>query len=387
MTRFLGYGRQTIEDSDIQAVIDVLKSDFLTQGPAVTAFEKSIADLTSAKYVVAVANGTAALHIACLAAGLKNGDVGVTQPITFCASANAITYCGARADLVDVDPETMTMSVDGLTAYLADHPECKVVIPVSYGGLSSSNAALRKAAGDRIIIEDASHSVGAIGEDGKMVGTGYADMYTFSFHPVKPITTGEGGAVATDDPDLYKALQMLRSHGIEREPGLLQNTEGAGKPWYHEQQVLGFNYRLCDIQAALGTAQMARLPDFIARRREIAKFYDREFAGMNHIRLVQARPDQRDRSGHHLYTIRIDYGAVGKPREQVMKELAERQVGSQVHYIPVHQMPYHAPRFEGRSFPEAEAYYAETLTLPCFPTLTDDEAARVVAAVRDVLGS
>lgn len=387
MTRFLGYGRQTIDDIDIQAVIDVLKSDFLTQGPAVTAFEQAIADLTGAKYVVAVSNGTAALHIACLAAGLKEGDVGVTQPITFCASANAITYCGARADLVDIDPDTMTMSVDGLNAYLAEHPECKVVIPVSYGGLSSSNAGLRKAAGDRVIIEDASHSIGALGEDGNMVGSGYADMYTFSFHPVKPITTGEGGAIATDDEALYKQLLLLRSHGIERDEALLVNKNEAGNPWYHEQQILGFNYRLCDIQAALGTAQMARLPDFIARRREIAKFYDREFAGMNHLRLVQNRTDQRDRSGHHLYTVRIDYEAVGKSRAQVMKELAERQIGSQVHYNPVHRMPYHAARFEGQSFPESEAYYAETLTLPCFPTLNDDEAAQVVAAVRDVLGN
>lgn len=386
--RFIGYGRQTIEQADIEAVVSTLKGDFLTQGPVVPAFEKSLADHVGVKFAVAVSSGTAALHIACLAAGMKPGDVGVTQPITFAASANCFAYCGAQIELSDVDPETMMMSPSLLAETLKRRPEISVIVPVSFGGLSSGGEALRAVAGpDRVIIEDASHTYGGDDANGLKVGaSGWADMTVFSFHPVKPITTGEGGAIVTNNPELHRRLLLLRSHGIERTPERMV-AGSASDPWWHEQQALGYNYRLCDIQAALGLAQNGRIGKFIQRRREIAIGFDKAFAGLPHVRLVQSRPDQRARSGHHLYIIRIDFEALGKTRAEVMAELKAQGIGSQVHYIPVYKHPWHATSFPGgaQMFPASENFYRECLTLPCFPGMTDDDMARVVAAVRGVV--
>lgn len=388
VTRFLGYGRQSIEQEDIDAVVAALKGDFLTQGPLVPAFEKALADSCGARYAVAVSSATAGLHIACLAAGMKPGDVGVTQPITFIASANCFAYCGAEIELADVDPDTLMMSPAALAEVLKRRPKINVVIPVSFGGLSSDGAKLRAVAGPkRTIIEDASHSFGASEANGVRVGGGsWADMTVFSFHPVKPVTTGEGGAVLTNDKSFYEKLLLLRSHGIERGAENLAAGEAAD-PWWYEQQLLGFNYRLTDVQAALGASQVKRIDQFMARRRAIAAQYDVAFANLNHIRLVQSDPSQRARSGHHLYILRVDFKALGLSRREVMAQLKARQVGTQVHYIPVYKQPYHRPRFEDGEtrFPVSEAFYDEALTIPCFPSMTDAEVAYVAATIKDVL--
>lgn len=386
--RPLGYGRQSIEKEDIDAVVAALKSDTLTQGPQVPAFEKALAEACGATHAVAVSSATAGLHIACLAAGMKPGDVGVTQPITFIASANCFAYCGAEIELADVDPDTMMMAPAALSEALKRRPEINVVIPVSFGGLSSDGAKLRAVAGPgRVIIEDASHSFGASEASGVRVGGGsWANMTVFSFHPVKPVTTGEGGAVLTNDRVLYEKLLLLRSHGITRDADRLTAGEGADG-WWYEQQTLGFNYRLTDIQAALGVSQVARIESFMARRRAIAAHYDAAFAGLKHVRLVQSDPAQRARSGHHLYILRIDFKALGVTRSEVMARLKDRKIGTQVHYIPVYKQPYHRPRFpDGETrFPVSEAFYDEALTIPCFPSMTDAEVAYVAETIKSVL--
>ncbi|MBL8589427.1 MAG: DegT/DnrJ/EryC1/StrS family aminotransferase, partial [Methylobacteriaceae bacterium] len=335
-------------------------------------------------HAVVVANGTAALHIAALAAGAAPGVHGVTQPITFVASANGMIYAGATCDLVEIDPDTLMMSPAALAAYLARRPETRLIVPVSFSGLSSDGPALRKAAGDRIIIEDASHAFGAQNADGSNVGGGgWADMTVFSFHPVKPITTGEGGAVVTDDDELARKLRLYRSHGIERDPARLVDRAETASPWYYEQQLLGFNYRLTDLQAALGLAQVAKVDRFMARRREIAHRYDARFAGHPRIRLHQTGKARRDRSGHHLYVVGLDYAALGTTRAQVMSALRAEQIGAQVHYIPVHHQPYHKARLgdcAGR-FPVSDAFYAGALSIPCYPQMTDADVDRVADAI------
>lgn len=384
--KFLGYGRQTIDEVDIAAVVATLRGDYLTQGPAVVVFEQALAEYVGARYAVAVANGTAALHVACLAAGLRSGDCGVTQALTFAASANCMAYCGARPDLVDVDPDTLYMSSDSLREHLEQVPQCKVVIPVAMGGLSTGLARIREIAGERIIIEDACHALGGRIEQGAPVGgSGYADMTVFSFHPVKPITTGEGGAIVTDREDLYRRMLALRSHGIVRAPDLLFDPYHADEPWYYEQQVLGYNYRLCDIQAALGRSQLQRIDTLISRRRDIAQYYDREFSDLEGVRFVQATPDFRQRSGHHLYALRIAFEDLGITRTAMMMALKAEGIGSQVHYIPVHYHPYYRQRFIDRRFAVAESYFQECLTLPCYPGLDDADLQRVVTGVKNVI--
>lgn len=388
--KLLGYGRQSIDESDIEAVVTTLRGDYLTQGPAVAAFEEALARYVGARHAVVVANGTAALHIACLAAGLKPGDIGVTQAITFAASANCIAYCGARPDLVDIDPETLNMSPDALRDYLRRVPECKVVISVAMGGLSDGLGTIREIANERVVIEDACHALGGRGSEGNLVGGSiHADMTVFSFHPVKPITTGEGGAIVTDREDLYRSLLSFRSHGIVRAPEPLVDTSHAAEPWYYEQQTLGYNYRLCDIQAALGRSQLCRIDAFIARRREIALFYDREFRDIEGVRLVQADPDFRQRSGHHLYVLRFDFDRLGLSRMEAMAALKAQGIGTQVHYIPVHYHPYYRERFvdERHRLQVAECYYRECLSLPCYPGLDDGDLKRVVAGVRKIVSS
>jgi perosamine synthetase len=387
MTRFLGYGRQTIEDADIDAVVSTLRGDYLTQGPAVPAFEEAVAAYLDVKYAVAVSSATAGLHIACLAAGLRAGDVGLTQPLTFVASANCIAYCGAEVGLVDSDPDHLMMDPKRLAQSLDQTPHVKVIIPVSFAGLSTGGDAIRAVAGrDRILIEDASHTCGAEDEHGRKVGAGgWADMTVFSFHPVKPFTTGEGGMVVTDDETLFHRLQALRSHGIERAPDRLV-AGNASDPWWYEQQCLGYNYRMCDIQAALGKSQLQRIDSFITRRRAIAMRYDVALEDLKHIKRVHRAPSQRQRSGHHLYLLQIDYGALGVTRADVMARLRAKGVGSQVHYIPIYKQPFYASRFPAAevNFPVTEEFYQTALTIPCFPNLTDDEVGRVIAAVRAI---
>ena len=387
----LGYGRQSIDDDDIAAVAAVLRSSHLTQGPAVERFEAALAERVGARYAVAVSNGTAALHIACLAAGTDRGDRGVTAAITFVASANCLRYCGAEAAVVDIDPASLCMSPQALAADLARSPETKVVIPVDMAGLAGTSAEIRDVAGSRIIIEDACHALGGSYSNGQPVGCGrFADMTVFSFHPVKSITTGEGGAVLTNDAELARRLRLFRSHGIERQWDRLKSPldeMGQPVPWYYEQQVLGYNYRLTDIQAALGITQLAKLDRFIARRREIAHAYDAAFWGMAHVTLPQSAPEQRVRSGLHLYLIRADWLALGTTRSEAMADLAVRGVGSQVHYIPLQRQPYHRHRLNQKANDcvNADRYYSCCLSLPLFPAMTDEDIERVIIAVREVM--
>ncbi|MBF9032832.1 UDP-4-amino-4,6-dideoxy-N-acetyl-beta-L-altrosamine transaminase [Rhodobacterales bacterium HKCCE2091] len=379
------YGRQDIRPEDIEAVTEVLKSDFLTQGPAVPAFEAAICEAVSARHAVAVSSATAALHIACLALDLGPGDWLWTSPITFVASANVGIYCGAKVDFVDIDPETFNMSPDALEAKLRDAEAAgrlpKVIMPVHMAGQPCDMekiGALARRYGIRVI-EDASHGIG--GRDGA-TPTGacaHSDIAVFSFHPVKIITTGEGGAATTNDPALAERMALLRSHGITRDPGRMTRPSEGG--WYYEQLELGFNYRMTDIQAALGRSQMRHLGERIDRRHERAAVYDAAFDGWPLKRPWQ-RPDAR--SAYHLYIVRLDDGF---DRGQVFAALREAGIGVNVHYIPVHLQPFWRQfGFGPGDFPSAEAYYAAAITLPLHATLSEADQSQVISAVGAALG-
>ena len=390
-SNFLGYGRQSISEEDIRSVEKVLRGNYLTQGPVVERFESALAEHVGAKHAIACSNGTAGLHLACLAADLPAGSKGVTTTMSFAASANCMLYTKINADLLDIDEDTLNLSPD-LLKYHIDTNEVDLVIPVHFAGLAADSSRIREICAKQIIIEDACHSLGGSYENGSPVGCGdFSNMSVFSFHPVKPMTTGEGGAITTNDPELARRLKLYRNHGIERNPDNFINS-GVKKsdvaPWYYEQQTLGFNYRLTEIQAALGLSQLNKLQKFRTRRSEIAHFYDSE---LNHlpISLVQETPNYRKRSGNHLYIIRVDWDSIGLSRSNVMRALQQRKIGSQVHYIPIHQQPFHASNFSDKikGFPNAEKYYSECLSIPFFPEMTQEDAQRVVGALKDILGS
>jgi UDP-4-amino-4,6-dideoxy-N-acetyl-beta-L-altrosamine transaminase len=375
----LPYGRQWIDDDDIAAVVEQLKSDWLTQGPAVGAFEKALCEVTGAKYAVAVNSGTAALHLACLVAGVGPGDVGLTSDITFVASANAIRYAGGRPVLIDVDPSTALISLEQLEARaLALRP--KVLIPVDFSGAVADLPRIRAIA-DRvgaIVIEDAAHSLGATyTHEGTVYRAGcgvHAQLATLSFHPVKHITTGEGGAITTNDEKLYARLLELRTHGISKDPARMGKNDG---PWYYEQVELGLNYRITDVQCALGTSQLKKLPRFVERRRELARRYDRAFAAMSdRVRPLAVRTGCS--SSYHLYVVNV----AAERRKPLFLSLREQNIMPQVHYIPVHTQPdFVRAGFSEGKFSGAEEYYAGCISLPLFPKMTDDDCDRVIAAV------
>jgi UDP-4-amino-4,6-dideoxy-N-acetyl-beta-L-altrosamine transaminase len=382
------YGRQLIEDRDVEAVARTLRSDWLTQGPEVPAFEADLAARVNARHVIAVSSGTAALHLACIAAGVTTGDVVVTSAITFVASANCAVYCGADVALADVDDASVTLDPNALRETLGRlrGRTIRAVVPVDFAGQPADIEAIGAAAREigAVVIEDACHSLGAEWRDGsgvwRRVGDGTsADMTVFSFHPVKHVTTGEGGAIATNSGALADRLRLLRTHGITRDPALLRRNEG---PWYYEMQALGFNYRITDIQCALGRSQLTRLQEWVERRRSIARRYDEAFAGVQGITPVGQR--QGARSAYHLYVIRLDGKAYPGGRARLFAALRERGLGVQVHYIPIHYQPFYADRFGFRSgdFPSAERYYAEAISLPMFPALTDADVAQVIGTVR-----
>jgi len=389
--RLLGYGRQSVAQQDIDAVIEVLRSDYLTQGPTVERFEAALAEYVGARYAVAVSSGTAALHVAYLAARLGAGGHAVTQAVTFVATANAAVACGATVSVTDIDVVTLGMDPRGLQSALAGRPDVSLVLPVHMGGLSADPATIAAASAGRIVIEDACHALGGREPDNAMVGScRHSAMACFSFHPVKSITTGEGGAVTTNDPELARRLRMLRNHGLERDAARLTDHEqgfdhGEPNPWYYEQHVLGFNYRMTDLQAALGLSQLGRIEQFIARRRQLAHYYDETFAGLAAIRPMQSGADARRRSAHHLYVVEIDYAALGKSRRMVMAELRQRGIGTQVHYIPLYRHPFHQTLGRPQDFPGAERYYRGCLSLPLHAALTDADADQVVSAVREVV--
>lgn len=376
------YGRQDISQADVDAVIAVLQSDFLTQGPAVLAFEEAVKSACGVCHAVAVSNATAALHIACLALGVGPGDHVWTSPITFVASANCALYCGADVDFVDIDAGTFNMSPERLAEKLDSAKRegrlPKVVIPVHLAGQSCDMAALHALAqryGFRII-EDASHAVGAAYRDEPVGNCRYSDIAVFSFHPVKIVTTGEGGIALTNDPALAAQMALLRTHGVTRDERLMEG-ESHG-PWYNEQVTLGFNYRMTDMQAALGTSQMSRLRAFVDKRREIAARYDHAFA--NQPFTVQAQnPDTR--SSYHLYIIHVRRADAALRRE-VFEDLRRRGLGVNLHYIPVYlQRFYRRLGFQPGLCPAAEDYYAGAISIPLYPGLSDGDQATVIDAV------
>jgi UDP-4-amino-4,6-dideoxy-N-acetyl-beta-L-altrosamine transaminase len=384
---FLPYGRQSIDAADIDAVVEVLQSDFLTQGPAIPKFEQSVSGWCGAKHGIAMSNGTATLHCAAKALGLGHGDWLWTSPITFVASANAGRYCGAKIDFVDIDPETVLMCPDRLAAKLenAEKQGClpKIVIPVHFAGQSCDMPRIH-ALGQKYgfkIIEDAAHALGGHYQNERIGSSRWSDAVSHSFHPVKIVTCGEGGMITTNDDELAWRIATLRTHGITRDVGrMVGESHGA---WYYEQLELGFNYRMTDLQAALGASQMTKLQAFAARRQEIAEIYDRELAGL------PIRPLARDPkgvSGWHLYMIRLNLDEIKKTRREVFDSLRAAGIGVNVHYIPVHLQPdYLRIGFSLGMFPEAEQYYEECITLPMFPAMSNEDVTRVKLALKQAL--
>jgi UDP-4-amino-4,6-dideoxy-N-acetyl-beta-L-altrosamine transaminase len=371
----LPYGRQWIDESDIQAVVEVLRSDWITQGPNIEHFEKSVAEYVGARYAVAFCNGTAALHAACHAAGIGPGDEVITTPITFLASSNAVLYCGGTPVFADIRPDTYNIDPDQVAAKIT--PRTKAIIGVDLAGQPVEADRLSMLAKDHglIFIQDAAHSLGA-SYGGRKVGT-WADMTMFSFHPVKHVTTGEGGIIVTDREDLRDALLLFRNHGMTKDPRLLEKNDG---PWYYEMHDLGFNYRMTDIQAALGVSQMSKLQHFVDRRRKIAARYNEAFAGVPGLKIPYQHPSAE--SSWHLYVLSWDEEVFPGGRDRAFAELRNMNIGTQVHYIPIYLQPYYRKLgYPSGLCPNAEAYYREALSIPIFPAMTDKDIEDVIKAV------
>jgi UDP-4-amino-4,6-dideoxy-N-acetyl-beta-L-altrosamine transaminase len=384
---FIPYGRQSVSEADIQAVVQVLRSDWLTQGPALERFESCVAARCDAPHALAVNSATSALHLACLALGLGPGDTLWTSPNTFVASANCARYCGAAVDFVDIDPSSYNMSPRALEAKLARAKRegrlPKVLVPVHFSGQPCDMARIAELAQAHgvSVIEDASHAIGARYRGEPVGNCRYSDLTVFSFHPVKIVTTGEGGMVLTGRPELYERLTRLRSHGITRDPALMEgDTEG---DWYYQQLELGFNYRMTELQAALGTSQLERLEEFVARRAALADRYRELLYG-----LPLTLPWQADagESAWHLYVVRLDPDRAPLTRRQLFDRMRQAGIGVNVHYVPVHTQPYYRRLgFAAGMFPEAEAYYAQALSLPLYPGLGAAQQDRVVAVLKESL--
>lgn len=381
------YGRQEITQADIDTVVEVLRSDFLTQGPMVPRFEKAVADYCGAQHAVAVNSATSALHIACLALGLGPGDRLWTSPITFVASANCGLYCGAEVDFVDIDPRTYNLCPKALERKLVEAEQQgrlpKIVVPVHLCGQPCDMQAIH-ALSQRFgfrIIEDASHAIGGKYR-GEPIGNGrYSDITIFSFHPVKIITTAEGGMALTNDAELAERMALLRSHGITRDPA--QMTHAPDGPWYYQQIDLGFNYRMTELQAALGVSQMQRLDDYVSRRHALARRYDEQLADLP-VTLPWQHPDSY--SGLHLHVIRLKLDQIDRTHREVFEALREQGIGVNLHYIPVHTQPYYQRMgFKAGDFPEAERYYAEAISLPMYPAMTTAQQDQVITALSKAL--
>jgi len=380
---FLSYGKQWIDDDDIAAVVRTLKSDYLTQGPEVERFEEAIKKITGAHYCVAVANATAALHIAVAALEIEPGFEGITSPITFVASANCLPYNRLIPRFADIDDKTYCIDPSEIEKNIG--LKTKVLVPVDFAGQPADMAAIRKIADKRglKVVEDAAHAIGSYYPSGSPVGScAYSDMTIFSFHPVKTVTTGEGGVVTTNDEELSKKLLRLRSHGMVRDPSQMSKNPG---PWYHEMVSLGYNYRMTDIQASLGTSQLNKLDIFKKRRKEIISEYNKAFSSLPHVRIPYEAP-MAD-SCFHLYIVRLDFKAIKKNRAEVMSELGKSGVGTQVHYIPVPTQPFYRREYgyKDGDFPVAERYYQEALSLPLYPRMTDNDVCRVIAALAAIV--
>ncbi|MEA1653181.1 UDP-4-amino-4,6-dideoxy-N-acetyl-beta-L-altrosamine transaminase [Nitrospirillum sp. BR 11164] len=397
---YLPYGRQAIDEDDIAAVTAVLRGDWLTQGPTVTRFEQAFAEAVGARHAIACANGTAALHLACMALDLQPGDAVVVPSVTFLATANAARYCGAEVAFADVDPETGLMGAADAEAAIARAEAAgwrvRALAPVHFAGQAADLDALADLAQARglAIIEDACHAVGSrrAGRAGDTVAIGACDrsaMACFSFHPVKTIAAGEGGMVTTSDDALARSLRRDVSHGMVRDPAAFQDrtaafgADGGANPWYYEMPAPGYNYRLTDIHAALGLSQLGKLDRFVRRRAEMVARYDERLAPLAPV--IRHAGRSGGAPAWHLYVVLIDFAALGRDRAAVMAALKAQGVGSQVHYIPVHHQPYYRARYGRLDLPGADGWYGACLSLPLFPAMTDGDVDRVVAALEHLI--
>jgi len=372
----LSYGRQWIDEEDIAAVVEVLRGDWITQGPKVDEFEEKVAAYCNTKYAVAMSNGTAALHAACSVAGIANEDEAITTPITFAATANAVAYCGGRPVFADIREDTVNIDVREIEKRLT--PRTKAILPVDFAGHPADLAEIMEIARERklIVIEDACHALGAEYR-GRKTGS-LADMTVFSFHPVKHITTGEGGMVTTDNKEFYKKLKTFRQHGIVRDAR-------PGHPWYYEIPHPGYNFRLTDFQCALGISQLKKLDRFVDRRREIALIYNKAFSELEEI--ITPREEAYVKAAYHIYVVQLRTEKLKAGRKEVFEALRAENIGVNVHYIPVHLHPFYQREFGYKSgdYPAAEAYYQRAITLPLFPLMSNDDVDCVVSAVKKVL--
>lgn len=376
---FLPYGRQWIEDDDIEAVVKILKSDFLTTGPAILEFEEAVANYVGAKYAVSFSNGTAALHGACFAAGIQEGDEVITTPMTFAASANCVLYQGGTPVFADIDDSTYNIDPKQIEEKITS--KTKAIIPVHFTGQPAELDEIHRLAQEHnlVVIEDAAHALGASYKK-KRIG-GLSDMTMFSFHPVKHITSGEGGVITTNDEGYYQKLLQFRSHGIIKDQQLMTEPHG---PWYYEMQSLGFNYRMTDIQAALGANQLKKIDRFLSRRKHYVSLYNEAFESRDEIRIPAQHPDGD--SSWHLYIIRLQTEKMKVSRKVIYEELMKENIGVNVHYIPVHKMPYYQQLGYGKeTYPVAEKLYEEILTLPLFPKMSVDDINDVITAVIKIL--
>lgn len=368
------YGKQTIDQDDIQAVVDVLQSDFLTTGPKIAEFEQTVADYVGAKYAVAISNGTSALHAACFAAGIGPGDEVITTPLTFAASANCVLYCGGTPVFADVDPKTYNIDPEDIRRKITDRT--KAIIAVHLAGQPCDMDAIHSIAREHglIVIEDGAHALGSVYK-GKKVGS-MSDMTTFSFHPVKPITTGEGGMIVTDNEDFYKKMILFRSHGITRDDSMMTRNDG---PWFYQQFDLGYNYRITDIQCALGCSQMKKLDRFLARRKEIVARYNEALADCDNIITPYQLSDTE--SGWHLYIVQVK----NCDRRQVFENMREKGIGVNVHYIPVYMHPYYQEHgYENVHCANAEEIYSHIISLPLYPGLTSEQQDYVIDTLKSL---
>lgn len=374
-TSLLPYGKQSIDEDDIQAVVKVLKSDYLTTGPEIERFEKRIAEYVGAKYAIAFSNGTAALHAACYAAEIQPGDEVITTPLTFAASANCLLYQGGSPVFADIDERTYNINPKEIRKKITS--KTKAIIPVDFTGQPASLDEIMAIAKENnlVVIEDAAHALGSTYK-GKRIGS-ISDMTMFSFHPVKHITTGEGGMITTNHRKYYEKLCQFRSHGITRDRGKMKSNHG---PWYYEMQNLGFNYRLTDFQAALGNSQLNKLERFISRRREIAAIYQDAWKG--HQELILPFQQESGQSSWHLFVLRINSNRVRVDRKTIFTELMEQNIGVNVHYIPIYLFPYYQELgFQQGLCPLAEKVYEEFITVPLYPAMTNEDVQDVIAAV------
>lgn len=375
------YGRQWIDEEDVEAVADTLRSDFITCGPKVDEFETNLAEYTGAKYAVAVSNGTAALHCACLAAGIEPGDEVITTPITFAASANCVLYCGAKPVFADIDMETYNISPESIREKIT--PATKAVIAVDFTGQAVKHKEIREICDEYnlIFIEDAAHAI-ATKYNGQQIGS-LADMTCFSFHPVKTITGGEGGAITTNNEEFYKKLVLFHTHGITHEEVLMEEAPHEG-PWYYEQIELGYNYRLTDFQAALITSQMKKLDSFAQRRKEIVKMYNEAFVEIPEI-IVQKEIPESD-SCRHLYIIRLNKELLNCTRREFFDAMSAENVQCQIHYVPVYWFPYYKHLgYEKGLCPKAEEVYSGIMSIPLYPRMSDQDVKDVIRAVKKVV--